>query len=108
MAKIQDQQPQEEQEQEQPVQKEGQRLILMDGTIIEDGRCGYADAHLWCWITGYTMQQAAAIFFDPGKTGKIVYEYGEMSKEYNGFTTCTNLFIDSDGQISVCLVKGVA
>ena len=100
MAKIQ------EQTQEQPIQKTGQRLILKDGTIIEGGRCGYADAHLWCWITGYTMQQAAAIFLDPEKTSRIVYEYGEMSKEYDGFTVCTNLFIDNDGLVSVCLVKG--
>lgn len=85
---------------------EGQRLILMDGTIIENGRCGYADGRLWCWVTGYTMQQAAGIFFDPDKTGEIVYQYGEMSDRYEGFTVCTNLFIDNDGQVSVCLVRG--
>lgn len=88
-------------------QKTGQRLILMDGTRIEDGSCGYNAGRLWCWITGYTMQEAAAIFFDPSKTGRIVYEYGEMSDVYEGFTNCTNLFIDSDGQISVCLMKEV-
>lgn len=89
-------------------QKTGQRLILLDGTIIENGSCGYADGNLWCWITGYTMQQAAAIFFDPDKTGKIIFEYGEMSDEYEGFTNCINLFIDSDGKVSVCLVRGDA
>ena len=87
---------------------EGQRLILMDGTQIENGRCGYSDGHLWCWITGYTMQEAATIFFDAEKTGKIVFEYGEMSDEYNGYTNCTNLFINNDGQISACLVRGSA
>ena len=86
-------------------QKEGQRLILMDETTIEDGKCGYADGRLWCWLIGYTMQQAAGIFLDPAKTGKIVYEYGEMSSEYDGFTNCTNLFIDNDGKVSVCLMK---
>ena len=90
-----------------PEQKTGQRLILMDGTIIEDGHCGYSEGHLWCWVTGYTMVQAAAIFFDPDKTGKIIYEYGEMSDEYDGYTNCTNLFIDYDGQVSACLVKAV-
>lgn len=85
---------------------EGQRLILMDGTIIENGRCGYSDGHLWCWVIGYTMQQAAGIFFDPDKTGEIVYQYGEMSDRYEGFTVCTNLFIDNDGKVSVCLVRG--
>lgn len=90
-----------------PEQKEGQRLILNDGTIIENGRCGYADGHLWCWVTGYTMQTASAVFFDPDKTSKIIYEYGEMSDEYDDFINCTNLFIDNDGQVSVCLVKAV-
>jgi hypothetical protein len=52
------------------------------------------------------MQQAAQMFFDPSKTGKIIFEYGEMSDEYDGFTNCTNLFIDGDGKISVCLTRG--
>ena len=87
-------------------QKTGQRLILNDGTVIEDGRCGYSTGSLWCWITGYTMSEAAGIFFDPEKTSIIVYEYGEMSDEYQGFTNCVNLFIDEDGQVSACLKRG--
>ena len=86
-------------------EKEGQRLILNDGTVIEDGSCGYADGHLWCWLF-CTMQAAAALFMDPERTEKIVFEYGEMSSEYDGFTNCTNLFIDGDGKVSVCLTKG--
>lgn len=88
--------------------QEGQRLILKDGTKIEDGSCGYADGRLWCWVHGYSLQQAARIFTNPAKTGKIVYQYGEMSSEYDGFTECVNLFIDNDGKVSVCLVKGAA
>lgn len=89
-------------------QKTGQRLILMDGTTIEDGSCGYSTGCLWCWVHGYTMTEAAQIFFDPSKTGRIIFEYGEMSDTYEGFTNCTNLFIDTDGQVSVCLTKGAA
>lgn len=84
----------------------GQRLILADGTQIENGRCGYSDGHLWCWISGYTMTQAAQLFLEPAKTNRIVYEYGEMSDTYENFTNCTILIIDSDGIISVCLVRG--
>ena len=84
----------------------GQRLILADGTQIENGRCGYSDGHLWCWVNGFTMPQAAQLFFDPAKTDRIVYEYGEMSDTYEHFTNCTNLMIDSDGMISVCLTRG--
>lgn len=85
---------------------EGQRLIMKDGTTIENGRCGYSEGHLWCWITGYTMQEAAGIFLDPEKTDKITYQYGEMSDEYEGFTDCINLFVDNDGKVSACLVRG--
>ena len=86
---------------------EGVRLILNDGTIIENGRCGYADGSLWAHLpTGYTMQQAASLFFDAEKTSKIVFQYGDMSEEYDGFTECVNLYINTDGEIWVCLKKG--
>ena len=84
----------------------GRRLILMDGTQIEDGSCGYADRRLWCYVKNYTMPQAAQVFLDPSKTGKIIFQYGDMSDEYDGFTYCTNIFLDED-QVSVCLRKGV-
>jgi hypothetical protein len=86
--------------------KTGRRLILSDGTVLENGECGYADGRLWCWVSGMTMAEAAEMFFDPGRTDHIVFEYGEMSDEYDGFTTCTGISIDSDGKISVCLTKG--
>jgi hypothetical protein len=53
-----------------------------------------------------TMMQTAMTFLDPAKTGRIVYEYGEMADTYEGFTNCTNLFIDNDGKVSVCLTRG--
>ena len=87
-------------------QKTGQRLILADGTEIENGRCGYSDGHLWCWINGYTMEQSAQLFFDHTKTNHIVYEYGEMTDTYDNFTNCTTLMIDSDGMVSVCMIRG--
>ena len=90
------------------IQNHGLRIVLSDGSVIENGRCGYSDGHLWCWLAGYTMPQAAQIFFDPGKTAIIVYEYGEMMDRYEGFTTCTTLMVDGDGVVSVCLIKGVA
>ena len=85
---------------------EGQRLILKDGTTIEDGRAGYSQGYLWCHFSGYTLQQAAAIFFDMDKTDQILYQYGEDEDEYNGFTSCILLKIDEDThEVSVCLTK---
>lgn len=89
-----------------PEQKTGRRLIFADGTTVENGRCGYSDGALVCWVTGYSMQTAGEIFFDPNKTSRIVFEYGEMSDEYDGFTRCVLQMIDNDGQVSACLKKG--
>ena len=85
---------------------EGQRLILKDGTIIENGRAGYAEGFLWLWLPGYTMQQAAALAFDATKTARIVFQYGEMEDVYEGFTNCVNIMSDFDGLVSLCIKKG--
>ena len=84
---------------------DGQRIILHDETVIEDGSAGLSSGFLWLYLPGYTIQQAAAIAFDPTKTAVIVFEYGEMSDTYNGYTTCTQVSED-DGAASVCLTKG--
>lgn len=86
-------------------QKTGRRLILMDGETIEDGSCGYSEGRLWCWLPGFTMQEAAETFFNPEKTGRITFEYGEMSDVYEGYTNCVNIFADAD-KINVCMIRG--
>ena len=84
----------------------GRRLILNDGTEIENGEAGFADGFLWCYITGYTLPAAASVFFDANKTRRIVFQYGDMEDVYDGYTNCTNLMIDAGGNISVCMKKG--
>ena len=83
---------------------EGNRLILNDGTVIENGRAGKADKILWLWLPGWTMAQAAEIFFDPAKTGKIIFQYGEMEDVFTNYTNCTSLMMDS-GEIAVSLER---
>jgi hypothetical protein len=85
---------------------EGQRLILADGTTLENCVAGYAEGFLWLYLTGYTIQQAAALFFDPAKTAHIVFQYGDMKDEYTGFTDCRTLTTNTDGQVSVCMARG--
>lgn len=85
---------------------EGQRLILKNGKIIEDGNAGYASGFLWLYFTGYTLQEAGELFFNPAKTDRIVFQYGEMEDVYEHFTECRTLMIDMDGNVSVCMVKG--
>lgn len=82
---------------------EGERLILADRTILENGRAGYSGGVLWLWFGGMTLAEAAAIFFNPQKTIWICYQYGEMQDVYEHYTVCTNIGIDMDGEISVSL-----
>lgn len=82
-------------------------LTLNDGTVIDGGYAGYSQGRLWCYFTGYTMQQAATMFLDPAKTSHIVYQYGGHSTEYDGFTECTFIGVDVDGKCSLSLAKGV-
>ena len=85
---------------------EGRQIVLNDGTIIPDGEAGLSDGFLWCWFPGYTMQQAASLFFDASKTNRIEYDYGDMKDVFTNYTNCTNLSIGTDGIVSVCLTRG--
>ena len=84
---------------------DGILLVLNDGTIIENGRAGYASGCLWLRLPGYTMQTAAALAFNAEATKRIVFHYGQMEDVYVGYTSCTCIN-EEDGLISVCLVKG--
>lgn len=101
---IQEQENPQEEPQAEP--KTGRRVIFKDGTTIENGSAGYSAGCLWLNLPGYTMAQAAALVFDPEKTDKIVYEYGQMSDEYEGFTNCTSLFVEVDSGVNACLQRG--
>lgn len=81
------------------------KLVLNDGTEIPNGLAGYSEGFLWCYLTGYTMQEAANLFFDDQKTSKIVFVYGAEQDVYEGFTVCININIDVDGRLSVCLKR---
>jgi len=85
---------------------EEQRLILNDSLTINGGEAGLSGGFLWCWIRGYTIAEASRIFMDPKKTEKIEYQYEGSSVVYRGYTNCTVLQQDADGQISVCMTKG--
>ena len=84
---------------------EGRRIILADGTTLEDGEAGFASGYLWIWITGMTLPEAAGIFFEPAKTERIRFQYGEMQDVYEGYTACIHLST-TEGRLSVCLTKG--
>ena len=85
---------------------EGRRLVLNDGTTIENGEAGLFNNHLWLYITGMTLSAVAGLFFDPSKTARIVFQYGDMEDVYTGYVNCTDLSINNDGRVSVCMEKG--
>ena len=80
------------------------KLILNDGTEIENGNAGNAGIALWISLPGFTMQEASEIAFDNGKTARITHEYGPEQDVYEGFTRCTRL-MDENEYISVCLER---
>lgn len=89
--------------------KTGRRVILADGTTYKNAECGLADGFLWIYIhEDLNLQDVAAVFFNPGKTARIVFEYGEMSNAYYDMTQVTNLMKQSDGEIAICLTKAAA
>ena len=84
----------------------GELLILTDGQVINGGSAGLADGYLWLWFTGFSLQDAAAIAFNPSKTARIIYHYGDdMEEVYTGYTNCVSLGIDAGGEVSVCMVR---
>lgn len=86
----------------------GRKLILNDGTILEGSEAGYADGFLWLYLVGLSIQQAAAIAFNPDKTRKIIFQYDTMQDTYDGFTDCVDIHMNYDGsQVAVCMKKGV-
>ena len=85
---------------------EGRRLVLRNDIVIEGGEAGMSGGFLWCYIQGRTLEEMAQIFLNPSNTRNIVFEYGEMSTQYDGYTKCTNLMIDVDGLVSICMTKG--
>lgn len=85
----------------------GRRLILNPGAdeiVLEGSEAGYADGVLWLYIQGQTLAQAFAILSDPANTAVIRFEYGEMEKVYEGFTSITAL-LDRDGEVAAALKR---
>ena len=84
-------------------------LILNDGTVIDGGYAGMSSrGNLWLWFTGCTMAQAAAMFLDPEKTERIVSKAGDTEDVYEGYTSCTNINVDANGQFHICMVREVS
>ena len=81
-------------------------LTLNDGTTVNVSS-GISDGFLWLWFSGYTMQEISIIFLDENKTSHFTIKSDEKISEYDGFTDCRLLQKNYDGNLSVCLTRGV-
>lgn len=94
-----------------PENNEVRRIILADGTVLDESECGYADKRLWCYLKKLTLNQAFQIFSDPEKTNKIIFEYGyvdsPVQEEYLDFVDLISIN-KRELTIDVCLEKEVA
>ena len=52
------------------------RLVLKDGTVLNNCSCGYANKELWCFLKDRTLFDAIQLFSGPEKFQTIVYEFG--------------------------------
>ena len=50
------------------------RLILADGTVLEDCECGYASRSLWCFLKGVPFSEAFQYFSGPEKFNTVTFE----------------------------------
>lgn len=50
------------------------RLILKDGTILDDCRCGYSDRSLWCFLRNISFYEAFRYFSSPEVFETVVFE----------------------------------
>lgn len=84
-----------------------QKLILADGTEIEQGRAYLSDGELWLMIgwNGRTVLEAAKIFSDETKTERITYVHDEVD-EFEGMTDLRMVMIDRDGTMNIKLTRG--
>lgn len=87
-------------------QKTGRRIILADETTYENSDAGYADGSLWLYLNGVSMIEAWPGVVDPEKTATIIYEFGEDSITYTGYTSIQIIMATETG-CKVCLRKAV-
>ena len=82
------------------------RLVLADGTVLDQSECGYAERKLWCYLKNLTFADAFQIFSNPDKIGVIKFEYGLTDQytriTYTGFTDIQTI-TSRELSIDVCV-----
>ena len=83
------------------------RLILHDGTVLNNCECGYYKKNLWCYLKGISFSDAFRYFSDPEAYYSVTFDMGFQPAfferiVYTGFTDMTAIQKEED-RISVRL-----
>lgn len=69
------------------------RLILADGTVLENCECGYSSRNLWCFLKDIPFGEAFQYFSSPEKFSTVIFEmtFGDITDRitYSGFQEIT-------------------
>lgn len=68
-----------------PEDKFKKRLILNDGTVLENCECGYASRSLWCFLSDIPFGEVFQYFSSPDKFSTVIFEL-EYEKYKDIFT----------------------
>ena len=72
---------------------EVKRLILADGTILDDCECGYSSKNLWCFLKGIPFGEVFGYFSEPRKYETVIFEmtFGDITDRitYSGLEHIT-------------------
>lgn len=83
------------------------RLVLQDGTILENCECGLNSREIWCFLKDVTLIDVLQHFSDPSKYSKIVFEmeskYYVDVVEYSGLEDMISV-LKNDQDIDVRLI----
>ena len=77
-----------------------EKLILNDGTELENSHVLLSGTTLWFYLNGVTFNEAYELMSDPEKTGKIIAEYYGSVAEYDSYTDLFCLRREDDGMVS--------
>lgn len=82
------------------------RVILADGTVINDCTIGITASGIWINARGMDIVRAAQLFSDPKRTQTMRFEYGDMYDEVEGFTQVSVFNCDDPQVIKIRMVGG--
>lgn len=85
---------------------EFKRLILADGTVLNDCECGYYDDSLWCYLKNVPLTDVFRYFSIPENYYTVIFEFGTTYLyrriKYSGFTKLKSINVNKDSiEVSV-------